>query len=535
MKKKIISLLTAAIIPYALTTPLSNTIAIASENNMAAFELSSYIDEAFSKRHEKLEVDESLFDKFLKYSLLVTDKDSLSSEKIELCHKIFETERTYMPYITCPYAREIIKNGTIPPRISTDNEKMLAVMGDGTAPHFAEERYAYHPDIIYNPFDYNYDVITEYWCDGSGTERLICDYSLNFGPAYEKNYNEKPDWTELDRLVELCWAGGKLIERDGTYMYSGEIDGFRFKDSLYTQTITSGIWVYRLLEDDSAFIVGCTLPKYSDAELIEEPLVLPTEIDGHVVSGIEDALSGTGVSKLVIPDNYKNARLFWNMNYLTEVDVNAPELTLKGFLLDCPNLKSAILNVKSIEDNVFFGCDALKSLEIKSAEGIGCDAFCNLPSLSEVTLPENLRYVGQDAFADTALTELVIPKNVEIVGALKNPYIYNGEMIDPLTADCIKIADDDCVIKSYYNTEAHHYVIANGCRFSPLDDMQYGDVNADGAFNISDVVVFRKWLLAVPDTQLIDWKAADFCADGRLDVFDLCLMKQRLIEKLIVS
>ena len=58
-----------------------------------------------------------------------------------------------------------------------------------------------------------------------------------------------------------------------------------------------------------------------------------------------------------------------------------------------------------------------------------------------------------------------------------------------------------------------------------------GDVNADGEFNISDVVLLQKWLLAVPDTTLIDWKAGDLCEDDELNVFDLCLMKRMLINK----
>ena len=56
-----------------------------------------------------------------------------------------------------------------------------------------------------------------------------------------------------------------------------------------------------------------------------------------------------------------------------------------------------------------------------------------------------------------------------------------------------------------------------------------GDVNADGDFTISDVVLLQKWLLAVPDTNLANWKAADFCKDNKLNVFDLCLMKRTLI------
>lgn len=57
-----------------------------------------------------------------------------------------------------------------------------------------------------------------------------------------------------------------------------------------------------------------------------------------------------------------------------------------------------------------------------------------------------------------------------------------------------------------------------------------GDVNGDGSFGVSDVVLLQKWLLAVPDTHLANWKAADYCEDNKLDVFDLTLMKRALLE-----
>jgi hypothetical protein len=57
-----------------------------------------------------------------------------------------------------------------------------------------------------------------------------------------------------------------------------------------------------------------------------------------------------------------------------------------------------------------------------------------------------------------------------------------------------------------------------------------GDVNNDGEFNISDAVLLQKWLLAVPDTYLVNWEAADLGADNRIDVFDLCLMRQKLVN-----
>lgn len=58
-----------------------------------------------------------------------------------------------------------------------------------------------------------------------------------------------------------------------------------------------------------------------------------------------------------------------------------------------------------------------------------------------------------------------------------------------------------------------------------------GDVNGDGVLDIADVVLLQKWLLAVPDTYLLQWQAADFCKDERLDVFDLCLLKRELLYR----
>lgn len=37
-----------------------------------------------------------------------------------------------------------------------------------------------------------------------------------------------------------------------------------------------------------------------------------------------------------------------------------------------------------------------------------------------------------------------------------------------------------------------------------------GDVNAD---SVIDAILLQKWLLAVPDAELTDWKAADLCED----------------------
>ena len=76
-------------------------------------------------------------------------------------------------------------------------------------------------------------------------------------------------------------------------------------------------------------------------------------------------------------------------------------------------------------------------------------------------------------------------------------------------------------------------IVDDGCWIVPENvNMSIpGDVNADGTFNISDVVMMQKWLLAVSDIELANWKAADLCEDGKLNVFDLCVMKRMLISQ----
>ncbi len=58
-----------------------------------------------------------------------------------------------------------------------------------------------------------------------------------------------------------------------------------------------------------------------------------------------------------------------------------------------------------------------------------------------------------------------------------------------------------------------------------------GDLNGDGEFLVSDVVLLQKWLLNIPDTHLSDWKKADLYEDGKLNVIDLSLMKKALLER----
>lgn len=87
----------------------------------------------------------------------------------------------------------------------------------------------------------------------------------------------------------------------------------------------------------------------------------------------------------------------------------------------------------------------------------------------------------------------------------------------------------DNIYEMYFN-DGYPILLAQNAPDGQID-IQLGDVNDDGVFNVSDAVLFQKWILAIPNVKLANWKAADFCDDDRLDVFDLCLMKKALVEQ----
>ena len=83
------------------------------------------------------------------------------------------------------------------------------------------------------------------------------------------------------------------------------------------------------------------------------------------------------------------------------------------------------------------------------------------------------------------------------------------------------LSDETSVTRYHINS----YELVFKVKFTPT-----GDVNADDKLNITDAVLLQKWLLAAPDTQLKNWKAADYNNDNVLDVFDLISLKKALLN-----
>lgn len=57
------------------------------------------------------------------------------------------------------------------------------------------------------------------------------------------------------------------------------------------------------------------------------------------------------------------------------------------------------------------------------------------------------------------------------------------------------------------------------------------DLNGDAVFNLADVVLLQRWLLAVPGTTLANAQAGDLDDNGVLNVYDLAMMKHQLLAR----
>jgi len=55
-----------------------------------------------------------------------------------------------------------------------------------------------------------------------------------------------------------------------------------------------------------------------------------------------------------------------------------------------------------------------------------------------------------------------------------------------------------------------------------------GDVNADGSFNVVDLVMMQKFLLGAG--TLTDWEAGDLCQDECIDVYDMVMMRKFIVS-----
>ncbi len=325
----------------------------------------------------------------------------------------------------------------------------------------------------------------------------------------------------INSLAEVDETLGYALVDADSIRYNNVTYQFEFKDYIGLNYV---YYAYTIPNTDATDSSAFTYVNHGDSIEITgfnnsvSDVVIPSEIEGLPVTAISvGAFYLSTITSIEVPDS------------VTSIGEMA--------FLGCTSLKSVKLStgVAKIDKNAFGSCSALQEIQVAKDNP-------NFSSLNGVlySKKQDTLVIYPAAKADAAY---IIPSGVTSVAMYafsENPYLETHTIPNSL----IKVGDSafyNCKnlrAVSYNGTEEEWNQITIGLLNEKLTGatIQYqeriiGDVNADGAFTISDVVLLQKWLLSVPDTQLADWKAADFNGDQTLNVFDLCQMRYNLLKQ----
>lgn len=257
----------------------------------------------------------------------------------------------------------------------------------------------------------------------------------------------------------------------------------------------------------------------------------------------------SGLKTITIPTNAETIgnRAFYDCNNLTEILVangNESFSSRDGVLYNSDFTKiicypagksdenyTVADSVTIIGDAAFYNCRGLAEIILPDKlTTIEDFAFYYCSGIQTIIIPSAVQSIGQAAFYGCIqMTDIHIPKSITVIPgcafsqciALSDVYYSGSE------SDWNAIEIDNSMDMNSYLTKANIHYNSEG-----IVKKIRGDVNQDGVFSVADVLLLQKWLLAVPDANLADWKAADLYEDNNLDVFDLCLMKKMLLSDL---
>ena len=365
---------------------------------------------------------------------------------------------------------------------------------------------------------------------------------------------------DAERMAEIAQKVGALSS-DTTFQNADQETRKQMADALFDQLIAEGYvkensvnydaekhWYAYQCEGVGGFSdVTCYLDiAVKDPDQVSTGIATATSAFTYVNHGDSIEITGfdNSISDVVIPSEIEGLPVTaisvgaFYLSTITSIEIpNTVTSIGEMAFLGCTSLKSVKLStgVAKIEKNAFGSCSALQEIQVAKDNP-------NFSSLNGVlySKKQDTLVIYPAAKTDAAY---IIPSGVTSVAMYafsENPYLETLTIPNSL----IKVGDSafyNCKnlrAVSYNGTEEEWNQITIGLLNEKLTGatIQYqeriiGDVNADGAFTISDVVLLQKWLLSVPDTQLADWKAADFNGDQTLNVFDLCQMRYNLLKQ----
>ena len=216
------------------------------------------------------------------------------------------------------------------------------------------------------------------------------------------------------------------------------------------------------------------------------------------------------------------------VNIPEEIDGIPVRKIASGAFNNCVLLTQLIIpdSVEEIGNNAFYGCSSLKEIKLPSKiKTIDISMFTQCINILDVFIPDEVETIKSGAFnLCKSLKTVYIPKSVVEI----EKDVFDGcDSLATIFYEGSKTEWDELVSRCGLDLNVN--VIYNSYN---QEETLLGDINDDGSFNVADIVMFQKWLLGVSDVTLPNWKAADFCEDGKLNVLDLCMMKRKLVENM---
>ena len=198
------------------------------------------------------------------------------------------------------------------------------------------------------------------------------------------------------------------------------------------------------------------------------------------------------------------------------------ETIYSSVFYDCAGLEHVQLpqGLTKLESETFRGCSSLLEVSIPTGvTKIGMRCFYGCSSLTEVSFPAALTRIEGAAFAEcTSLREIRFTGSAPTIVDSTYSHPFNNVEANVY----YPMYDESWTEEIRQNYGGTLTWIPYAPPASP------GDLNRDGSVNSLDLLVMRKYLVALPIEGIFDEAAADVNGDGSIDILDLVRLRKVL-------
>ena len=331
--------------------------------------------------------------------------------------------------------------------------------------------------------------------------------------AVESKIEGKKETTTIADAAGICYT---FDAETGTLTLKGnivleEIRGFKNKEAVNTITAEKGTVFPESCEEMFEY--------YSNCEKIDLSNVDTSNVtDMNAMFGVCKGLTSLDVSHFDTSNVTDMIGMFYNCYRLISLDLSNFDTSnvtdMNGMFYNCCSLTSLDVsnfdtsNVTDMSD-MFRSCSGLTSLDLSNFD------------TDNVT---NMKSVFSECVRLKCLTLGVNFKNISLNQGLPN----NKGWVNSEDTETVISGNEYYAVFENNGLNTYYQLPYTG----ESQNTVKGDINSDGVFNVSDVLLFNKWLHGEKTVKITNISTLDLCEDGELDVFDLIVMKQELSRDL---